>query len=60
MIDAHAQMSEEVAMTADRLGQLAEGLRALAPKKEPGPKPPEPQPKPAPNGSLTDPHVAAA
>jgi methyl-accepting chemotaxis protein len=60
MISTHAQMSEEVAITADRLGQLAEGLRALVPKKEPGSKPPEPQAKPAPNGSLTDPHVAVA
>lgn len=60
MINAHAQMSEEVALTADRLGQLAEGLRALAPKQEPASKPPEPPAKPAPNGALPDPHVAVA
>jgi methyl-accepting chemotaxis protein len=60
MISAHALMSEEVAMTADRLGQLAEGLRALAPKREQTPPPPEPPAKPAPNGALPDHQVAAA
>jgi hypothetical protein len=28
-------MSADVAVTADRLGHLADGLRALLPKKEP-------------------------
>ncbi len=34
LIQTHAQMSADVAITADRLAQLADGLRALLPKKE--------------------------
>jgi methyl-accepting chemotaxis protein len=35
LIEAHAHMSADVAVTADQLGQLADELRALLPKKEP-------------------------
>ncbi|HVG63084.1 MAG TPA: methyl-accepting chemotaxis protein [Hyalangium sp.] len=60
MIDSQAQMSAEVALTAEQLGQLAEGLRALAPPKGPASKPPELQAKPAPAAPLPDSRVAAA
>jgi hypothetical protein len=60
LITSHAQMSENVAITADRLGQLAEGLRSLVPKKEPQSTPPEPQVERAPNGPLPGPHAAMA
>jgi len=60
MINAHARMVEEVALTAERLGQLAAGLRALAPKKEPASPPPEPEAKVAPTAPLPDQRVAAA
>jgi hypothetical protein len=43
LITSHAQMSEEVAITADRLGQLAEALRELVPKQEPNGAAPEPR-----------------
>ena len=46
LIDSHAQMSQDVAITADRLGQLAEALRDMLPKKEPPPAEPAPQPVP--------------
>jgi methyl-accepting chemotaxis protein len=46
LITSHAQMSEDVAITADRLGQLAEALREMLPKKEPKPAAPEPQTAP--------------
>jgi methyl-accepting chemotaxis protein len=38
LIHSHAQMSEDVAVTADRLGHLAEELRALLPQREAGPE----------------------
>jgi methyl-accepting chemotaxis protein len=60
MINSHARMSEEVALTAELLGRVADELRSLVPKKEPAPKPPEPQAKPAPTAPLQDPRVAAA
>jgi methyl-accepting chemotaxis protein len=60
MINSHAQMSEEVALTADLLGRMAKELRALVPKKEQASKPPEPQARPAPAAPLPDPGVAAA
>lgn len=46
LIDSHAQMSQDVAITADRLGQLAEALRDMLPKKEPPPAVTAPQPVP--------------
>lgn len=46
LLDSHAQMSQDVAITADRLGQLAEALREMIPKKEPAPLVPAPQPVP--------------
>jgi methyl-accepting chemotaxis protein len=52
LITSHAQMSEDVAITADRLGQLAEALRDLLPKKEPKPAAPEPQVAPPPKAPL--------
>jgi methyl-accepting chemotaxis protein len=60
MINSHARMSEDVALTAELLGRLAEELRALVPKKEPASKPPEPQAKPAPTAPRSDPRAAAA
>jgi methyl-accepting chemotaxis protein len=60
MINSQAKMSEEVALTAELLGRVADELRALVPKKEPASKPPEPQARPAPTASLPDPRVAAA
>jgi methyl-accepting chemotaxis protein len=60
MINSHAQKSAEAALTAEQLGQLAEGLRALVPPKEPASKPPEPPAEPAPTAPLPNPRVAAA
>jgi methyl-accepting chemotaxis protein len=47
LIEAHAQMSADVAVTADKLGQLADELRALLPKKEPRAEPAGPRAGPA-------------
>jgi methyl-accepting chemotaxis protein len=60
LIDAHTGMSKDVAVTADRLAQLAEELRALVPKKEPEPQPQAPQSPPLAEGALPAPHVAVA
>ncbi|HYI00599.1 methyl-accepting chemotaxis protein [Hyalangium sp.] len=60
LITSHAQMSEDVAITADRLGQQAEALRALLPKKEPQPEPPKPQVDPTPSGPLPGSHAVVA
>ena len=54
LIHTHAQMSEEVAITADRLAQLAEGLRALLPDYGPSPSA-GPQVEPTPEGPLRGP-----
>jgi methyl-accepting chemotaxis protein len=43
LIQAHAQMSADVAVTADQLAQLADELRALLPKKEPRSEPTAPK-----------------
>jgi len=59
LINSHAQMSEDVAITADRLGQLAEALRELLPKKEPKPSAPGPQVAPTPEAPLPG-HPAVA
>ncbi|MDY7230238.1 methyl-accepting chemotaxis protein [Hyalangium rubrum] len=40
LIESHARMSADVAITADRLGQLADELRALLPRKEARAEPP--------------------
>jgi methyl-accepting chemotaxis protein len=62
LIQEHAQMSEEVAITADRLGELAEALRTLLPKQEPRPgEPHQPKSEPsAPGSALHRRHEAAA
>jgi methyl-accepting chemotaxis protein len=59
LITSHAQMSEDVAITADRLGQLAEALRELLPKKEPKPAALEPQTAPSPQAPLPSHPVVA-
>lgn len=60
LITSHAEMSADVASAADRLGQLAEALRALLPKKEPSPKPPEAQGTSVTVDPLPGPHMAVA
>lgn len=61
LIVTQAGMSQDVAITADRLGQLAEELRALLPKKEQEPQVQEPQgPSPTSESPLQAPHAAVA
>ncbi len=52
LVEAHAQMSAGVAVTADQLGHLADELRELLPRKEPSlaaPSPGVPSPAVAPS-----------
>jgi methyl-accepting chemotaxis protein len=61
LIHSHAGMSDDVAITSERLGQLAEGLRALMPKKDSGLPPPQPQAEQAvAEGPLQGPRAAVA
>lgn len=59
LLDSHAQMSQDVAITADRLGQLAEALRDMLPKKDPAPAVPAPQPLAPPAAPLPSRPVVA-
>jgi methyl-accepting chemotaxis protein len=60
LIQAHAHMSADVAITADQLAQLADELRALLPKK-PRTEPTTPKPEPTLAGTpLPGTHAAAA
>ncbi len=61
LIDGHAGMSQHMAIAADRLGQLAEELRALLPKKAPEPQVQGTQAPPAtPESPLQAPRAAVA
>lgn len=62
LIESHAQMSADVAITADRLGQLADELRALLPRKEPRSEPPATAEAGSSlaNASLTGRHIVVA
>jgi len=61
LIQAHAHMSAEVAITADQLAQLADELRAMLPKNEPRSEPRSPRAEPALAGAaLPGPHAAVA
>ncbi|MBN1209146.1 MAG: methyl-accepting chemotaxis protein [Myxococcaceae bacterium] len=61
LIHSHAQMSEDVAVTADRLGHLAEELRALLPRREPESEPQQPPAaKPVEGPPLPSPQAAVA
>jgi methyl-accepting chemotaxis protein len=61
LIEAHAHMSADVAVTADQLAQLADELRALLPKKESRTEPTAPRPEPTLAGAaLPGTHAAVA
>jgi methyl-accepting chemotaxis protein len=61
LIEAHAHMSADVAVTADQLAQLADELRKMLPKKEPRTEPTAPRPEPSLAGAtLPGQHAAVA
>ncbi|WP_224369120.1 methyl-accepting chemotaxis protein [Hyalangium versicolor] len=61
VIQTHAKMSEEVAVTAEQLGQLSEELRALMPKKDAATPAPGPQASaPVAEPPLPNPRAAVA
>jgi methyl-accepting chemotaxis protein len=61
LIQAHAETSESAAITADRLGQLADELRALLPKKGAEPQAPRgSEQAPTPERPLQGAHTAVA